>query len=69
MDGIKNNIIGHLHWEDNSGQYKNQGGTKSIENSHDEFHIYSLVWDSSKISILLDDETFFYYVKHIQQPL
>ena len=55
----KNNIIGHLHWEDNSGQYKNQGGTKSIENSHDEFHIYSLVWDSSKISILLDDETFF----------
>ena len=55
----KNNIIGHLHWEDNSGQYKNQGGTKSIENSHDEFHIYSLVWDSSKISILLDDNTFF----------
>ena len=55
----KNNVIGHLHWEDNSGQYKNQGGTKSIENSYDEFHTYSLVWDSSKISILLDDNTFF----------
>ena len=55
----KNNVIGHLHWADNSGQYKNQGGTKSIENSYDEFHTYSLVWDSSKISILLDDNTFF----------
>jgi beta-glucanase (GH16 family) len=55
----KNNVIGHLHWEDNSGQYKNQGDTKSIENSYDEFHTYSLVWDSSKISILLDDNTFF----------
>jgi beta-glucanase (GH16 family) len=55
----KNNVIGHLHWEDNSGQYKNQGGTKSIENSYDEFHTYSLVWDSSKISILLDDNAFF----------
>jgi len=55
----KNSVIGHLHWEDNSGQYKNTGGTKSIENSHDEFHTYSLVWDSSKISILLDDNTFF----------
>ncbi len=55
----KNNVIGHLHWADNSGEYKNQGGTKSIENSYDEFHTYSLVWDSSKISILLDDITFF----------
>jgi len=55
----KNNVIGHLHWADNSGQYKNQGGTKSIENSYDEFHTYSLVWDSSKISILLDNNTFF----------
>ena len=55
----KNSVIGHLHWEDNSGQYKNQGDTKSIENSYDEFHTYSLVWDSSKISILLDDNTFF----------
>ncbi|OUW37995.1 MAG: hypothetical protein CBD44_02240 [Flavobacteriaceae bacterium TMED184] len=55
----KNNVIGHLHWADNSGEYKNQGGTKSIENSYDEFHTYSLVWDSSKISILLDDNTFF----------
>ena len=53
----KNNVIGHLHWADNSGEYKNQGGTKSIENSYDEFHSYSLVWDSSKISILLDDNT------------
>ena len=55
----KNNVIGHLHWADNSGEYKNQGGTESIENSYDEFHTYSLVWDSSKISILLDDNTFF----------
>ena len=55
----KNSVIGHLHWEDNSGQYKNKGDTKSIENSYDEFHTYSLVWDSSKISILLDDNTFF----------
>ena len=55
----KNSVIGHFHWADNSGQYQNKGDTKSIENSYDEFHTYSLVWDSSEISILLDDSNFF----------
>ena len=64
----KNNVICHLHWADNSGEYKNQGGTKSIENSYDEFHTYSLVWDSSKISILLDDNTFFSMRKTCNNP-
>ena len=55
----KNSIGGHFHWADNSGNYQNKGEKTDIENSSDEFHTYSLIWDSAKISILLDDQTFF----------
>ena len=40
----------------------------SIENSYDEFHTYSLVWDSSKISILLNDNTFFSMTNTSNKP-
>lgn len=56
----KDNLIGHLHWGDTQTKaYKNQGGTKRVQNTATAFNLYSLVWTKDEIRILFNDEVFF----------
>lgn len=51
----KNKIGSHFHWGDrNTGEYKNIGGTATVENASGEFHIYSMEWTSSSIKTFVD---------------
>ena len=49
-------IYGTIHWDD-SGTHASYGGSKSLSSGTfaDEFHVFSLIWDSSSIQFLLDD--------------
>ena len=56
----KDNLIGHLHWGDTQTKaYKNQGGTKRVQNTATAFNLYSLVWTKDEIRILFNDEVIF----------
>ena len=56
----KSDLYGYCHWGDTeTGEYKNSGAITNINNSFTEFHLYSLIWDEDKISILIDDYVFF----------
>ena len=56
----KDNLIGHLHWGDTQTKaYKNQGGTKRVQNTATAFNLYSLVWTKNEIRILFNDDVFF----------
>lgn len=50
---------GTLHW-DNFGDYASFGGKTSTSktNLNEEFHVYSIIWDSESIQWLLDDRKF-----------
>ena len=60
-------IVGHqpstthgtIHW-DNNGSYASFGGDKTLAQGKfiDEFHVFSLIWDSQQIRWLLDDVQF-----------
>lgn len=53
----KNTLIGHLHWGDTqTGEYKNTGETKPVQNVSNQFNIYSLVWTATSIKVLFNDE-------------
>ena len=53
----KNTTISHFHWGDqNTGEYKNEGGTTSVSNSSEEFHVYSMEWSGSSIKTFVDDK-------------
>ncbi|MBN1302533.1 MAG: glycoside hydrolase family 16 protein [Melioribacteraceae bacterium] len=58
-DGRDNVTHGTLHWEHNGHKY--QGGSKKIESGKlaDDFHVYAVEWDESKIDWYLDDELFY----------
>ena len=55
----KNELIGHFHWGNtNTGEYENYGSKTFIENSTDEFHVYSLEWTKDHLKILVDNKEF-----------
>jgi hypothetical protein len=57
--GRENTVHGTVHW-DNAGQYASygKGYTLSSGKFKDKFHVFSLVWDSSKIVWYVDDVQF-----------
>ncbi len=52
-------IHGTVHW-DNGGSYANYGGKTSLPFGifNDEFHVFSIIWDTEKIVWLLDNVQF-----------
>lgn len=53
----KNTVISHFHWGDrNTGEYKNTGGTKTVQDTSGEFHVYSMEWTSDNIKTYVDGE-------------
>lgn len=55
-----NKVYGTVHW-DNAGSYASYGGNKTITAPKvfaDEFHVFSIVWDETKIVWYLDDVQF-----------
>ena len=55
----KKELIGHFHWGNtNTGKYENYGSKTFIENSTDEFHVYSLEWTKDYLKILVDNKEF-----------
>ncbi|EON77713.1 laminarinase [Lunatimonas lonarensis] len=55
--GRDDTVHGTLHW-DNNGSYAYRGGKKTLAGGAklaDNFHVYSVIWDESKITWLLDD--------------
>lgn len=53
----KNSTIAHFHWGDlTTGEYKNEGGSRPINNASTEYHTYSMIWDEEIITILVDGD-------------
>lgn len=54
--GRDNTVHGTVHW-DNNGQYANFGGSVTLQQGifNDKFHVFSVIWDESKIVWLLDN--------------
>ncbi len=50
-------LHGTTHWSDDSNNYASYGGETTLPSGifKDNFHVFSIVWDSSKIRWLLDD--------------
>lgn len=57
--GQENTVHGTTHWWDN-GFSANYGGSNTLSNGifNDEFHVFSIVWDSQFITWYLDDVQF-----------
>ncbi len=55
-NGRENTVHGTVHW-DNNGSYASYGGDYSISglNFHEEFHVFSIIWNASEIRWLVDD--------------
>ncbi|MBT8206175.1 MAG: glycoside hydrolase family 16 protein [Eudoraea sp.] len=52
----KTTTIGFFHWGDTVTQeYKNAGGDKTVSNTSDEYHLYTLEWDTSSMKIMVDE--------------
>lgn len=61
-NGRENNVFGTLHW-DNNGSYactcgQGNGYTLPSGTFADEFHVFSIIWDETKIEWLVDDNSF-----------
>ncbi|KEO75566.1 glycoside hydrolase [Anditalea andensis] len=58
-DGRNNTTHGTLHWS-NNGTYASTGGKKSLAEGilNDNFHVFSIIWDKTIISWLLDNVQF-----------
>lgn len=55
----KTRSYGYFHWANTqTGEYQNTGTTTYIADSSSEFHLYSLIWDETKMQILLDNVVF-----------
>ena len=65
----KNEVISHFHWGDgNTGEYKNTGGTRTVQNTSSEFHVYSMEWTSSSIKTYVDGELIFQLPNSSEKP-
>ena len=56
-----NKVHGTIHWfNDSNGQKADTGSSKTLESGifADEFHVFTIIWDSQKIKWLVDDEVF-----------
>lgn len=57
--GDKSKVLGTFHWRSEStgshAMHPEDGVGKYIENTTSEFHVYSMIWNSSKIQIFVDD--------------
>ncbi|RED97406.1 family 16 glycosylhydrolase [Marinoscillum furvescens] len=58
-NGRENTVHGTIHWS-NAGSHANYGGSKKLSTGTlaDQYHVYSIIWDSNKISWLLDGEVY-----------
>jgi len=54
-----NKVHGTVHW-DNLGSHAEFGGNKTLSSGifADEFHVFSIIWDSQKITWLMDDQQY-----------
>jgi beta-glucanase (GH16 family) len=57
--GRENTVHGTVHWSD-GGVHAQYGGSKTLSSGtySDEFHVYSIEWDSQLIKWLIDDVAF-----------
>lgn len=58
-NGRDNTVHGTVHW-DNNGSHAEFGGSVTLQEGifNDNFHVFSIIWDESKIVWLLDDEQY-----------
>lgn len=58
-EGKDNVVHGTTHW-DNNGGYASYGGSYRLQSGifADEFHVFSIVWDETKITWYVDDKQF-----------
>jgi len=55
----KTRSYGYFHWANTqTGEYQYDGTTTFIADSSSAFHLYSLIWDETKMQILLDNVVF-----------
>jgi hypothetical protein len=52
---------GTIHWSNNSNSHSYIGGSKTLSSGKlsDEYHVFSVIWEKSKIKWLLDDQEFY----------
>jgi len=57
--GRDDTVHGTAHW-DNNGSHAQYGGSTKLTSGvfNDEFHVFSIIWDSKKITWYLDDKQF-----------
>lgn len=57
--GRDNAVHGTIHW-DNNGSHAYRGGEVRLSQGifNDNFHVFSIIWDASKITWLLDDKVY-----------
>jgi len=53
-------VHGTMHWRDSNGQHSQYGGDISLPSGKfsDEFHVFSIIWDSNSIRWLMDDQQY-----------
>ncbi len=54
----KNETIGHFHYADQNGNYKDQGGVTQVSNTNEIYHVYSMIWTEDHIKLLVDNKEF-----------
>ena len=65
----KTRSYGYFHWANTqTGEYQTQGTTTFIADSASEFHLYSLIWDETKMQILLDNQVFIELPNEVSNP-
>ncbi|WP_083262419.1 glycoside hydrolase family 16 protein [Roseivirga sp. 4D4] len=57
--GRENTVHGTVHWQ-HDGQHANFGGDVTLPSGtfHDEFHVFSIVWTSSRITWYMDNQEY-----------
>ncbi|WP_297338425.1 glycoside hydrolase family 16 protein [Algoriphagus sp.] len=58
-NGRENTVHGTVHWS-NDGSHAQYGGEKTLSNGTlaDQFHVYSIEWDATKIRWFIDNEVY-----------
>ena len=65
----KTRSYGYFHWANTqTGEYQNTGTTTYIADSSSAFHLYSLIWDETKMQILLDNVVFMELPNEVSNP-
>ncbi len=56
-----NRVLGTLHYGANVASHEYKGAVKYLsgnKNFHDEFHVFSMLWEADRVQLLVDDEVF-----------